>query len=117
MFRFDLAAGKSIAAYSSSGFSLSKIARLPEQSDIKCAYLSPKGIIGYHQNVQDQLFIVVQGEGWVRGESPETQRAIRAGQAAFWEAGEWHESGTEIGMVVILIEGENIDPAKTMPPV
>ena len=116
IFRFDLAAGKNIEAYGSSGFTLSKIARLPGESDIKCAYL-PKGIIGYHQAAQDQLFLVVQGEGWVRGESPETRRPIQAGQAAFWEAGEWHESGTETGMVAILIEGENIDPAKTMPPV
>lgn len=117
VFRFDLAVGKKIEAFGSSGFTLSKIARLREESDIKCAYLSSRGIIAYHQTVQDQLFIVVQGEGWVRGESPETRRPIRAGQAAFWAAGEWHESGTETGMVVILIEGENIDPTKTMPPV
>jgi len=53
-----------------------------------------------------QLFLVVQGEGWVRGESPET-RSITTGYAAFWEKDEWHESGTESGMTAIVIEVES----------
>ena len=117
MFCFDPEVGKSIDAFGSLGFTISKLVRLSNETDVKCAYLSPKGLIAYHQTTKDQLFAVVQGEGWVRGESPETQRRISAGQAAFWEEGEWHESGTESGMIVILIEGENIDPTKTMPPV
>jgi hypothetical protein len=39
------------------------------------------------------------------------------GQAAFWKKEEWHESGTETGMVAVIIEGVNFDPAKLMPPV
>jgi hypothetical protein len=115
-FRFDPEVGKSIEAYGSSGFVISKVVHLFEETDVKCAYLSSNGIIGYHQTTKDQLFVVIQGEGWVRGESPE-KHPIKAGQAAFWEEGEWHESGTETGMTVILIEGDNIDPTKTMPPV
>lgn len=84
---------------------------------INCAYLEPNGVIGFHKATIPQLFLVVQGEGWVRGEAPESRRPIKAGEAAFWDEGEWHESGTETGMVVILIEGEDIDPTKTMPPV
>ena len=52
------------------------------------------------------LFLVVQGEGWVHGEESDRTR-IRAYQAAYWEKGEWHESGTETGMTAIIIEGEN----------
>jgi quercetin dioxygenase-like cupin family protein len=117
LFRFDPEVGKSIDAYESSGFVISKLVHLHDEADIKCAYLSPNGVIGYHQTTKEQLFVVVQGEGWVRGEIPESQRPIKAGQAAFWEEGEWHESGTETGMVVILIEGEDIDPTKTTPTV
>jgi hypothetical protein len=117
LFRFDPEAGKSIDAYGSLGFVISKLVRMTEETDVKCGYLGSKAVIGYHQTTKDQLFAVVQGEGWVRGESLESRCPIRAGQAAFWERGEWHESGTEAGMVVILIEGEDIDPTKTMPPV
>lgn len=117
LFRFDAEVGKSIEAFGSSGFTLSRLVHPFGETDIKCAYLSLKGLIAYHQTMKNQLFVVMQGEGWVRGEAPESRRSIRAGQAAFWEGGEWHESGTETGMIVILIEGESIDPTDTMPPV
>jgi hypothetical protein len=32
--------------------------------------------------------------------------------AAFWADGEWHESGSESGMTVIVIEGETLDAAQ-----
>ena len=117
LFRFDPEVGKSMDAYGSSGFGITKLVRVFEETDIKCAHLSPGGLIGYHQTTKDQLFVVVQGEGWVRGETPESRYPIKSGQAAFWVEGEWHESGTDMGMVVILIEGADIDPAKTMPAV
>jgi mannose-6-phosphate isomerase-like protein (cupin superfamily) len=116
IFRLDPDVGQNIDAYGSSGFVIAKIVRLFDQPDIKIAYLGPAGVVGYHQTTRDQVFVVVHGEGWVRGEAPE-RYPIKAGQAAFWEEGEWHESGTDTSMIVILIEGENIDPTKTMPPV
>lgn len=115
MFRFDPEVGKSIDQYGSSGFIISKVVHLPAEAIINCAHLASEGVIGSHQAATSQLFLVVQGEGWVRGESPE-RYSIQVGQAAFWEKGEWHESGTETGMTVIIIEGENIDPTNLMPP-
>jgi hypothetical protein len=56
----------------------------------------------------------VPGEGWVRGESS-AKISIEAGQAAYWEKGEWHESGTETAMIAIVIESANLDPARRMP--
>jgi hypothetical protein len=41
----------------------------------------------------------------VRGEGAE-RVPIRAGQAAFWEPGERHEAGTEVGMTAIVVETE-----------
>ena len=73
-------------------------------------------MIGYHPATVSQLFLVVQGEGWVRGETT-SKIQIKAGQAAYWEKDEWHEAGTKSGMIVIIIEGMNVDPAKRMPPV
>ena len=114
IFRFDPEVGKSIDAYNSSGFVISRIAHLFDEAVLNCAYLEANGVIGYHQAVIPQLFLVVQGEGWVRGESPE-RTSIQAGQAAYWEKGEWHESGTEMGMMAIIIEGVNIDFSQLVP--
>jgi hypothetical protein len=55
-----------------------------------------------------QLFLVVQGEGWVRGQAPERTR-IQAGQGAYWEEGEGDEAGTETGMTAIIIEAAHFD--------
>ncbi len=114
IFRFDPEVGKSIDQYKSSGFIISKVVHLSGEVFINCAYLRPHGSIGYHQATIAQLFLVVQGEGWVRGEPP-NRTPIQAGQAVYWEEGEWHESGTESGMTAIIIESANLDPAKLMP--
>lgn len=116
LFRFDPEVGKSIDGYKSSGVIISKVIHLSNGASVHCAYLNPGGVIGFHQATTPQLFLVVQGEGWVRGESEE-QIPIHTGQAAFWQKGEWHASGTELGMTAIIIEGETIDPTKLMPPV
>jgi len=108
LYRFDAEVGESIDLYGSSGFVISKIARVFEDAVVHCAYLSPNGVIGYHQTIDYQLFLVVQGEGWVRCEESE-RVPIKIGQAAYWEKDEWHESGTATGMTVILIEGTKFD--------
>jgi quercetin dioxygenase-like cupin family protein len=115
LFRFDSEVGRGIFQYNSTGFIISKVVHLFDESVVNCAYLKANGVIGYHQATISQLFLVVQGEGWVRSESVD-KTSIQAGQAVYWEKGEWHESGTEMGMTVIIIEGLNFDPAKLMPP-
>jgi mannose-6-phosphate isomerase-like protein (cupin superfamily) len=78
-------------------------------------FLGPNGFVGRHPTVKPQLFLVVRGVGWVRADSPERAGSdervrIIPGQAAYWEAGEWHESGSVTGMVAIVIEGEGLSP-------
>jgi hypothetical protein len=62
-----------------------------------------------HRAAAPQLFIVIAGGGWVRGETDE-RFPITSGQAAFWEKGELHASGSESGMTVIVIEAEDLAP-------
>ena len=114
LFRFDVGVGENIDRYASSGFVISKIVRLSDEAFVNCAYLNANGVIGYHQTVGHQLFLVVEGKGWVRGAEPD-KTPITAGQAAYWEKGEWHESETKTGMTAILIEGEKLDLSKLIP--
>jgi quercetin dioxygenase-like cupin family protein len=115
IFRFDTETGRPIDRFGSANVVQSKIARLTADAWVSCMHIGPGGVIGYHRATMPQLFLVVQGEGWVRGESPE-QHAITVGRAAYWEEDEWHESGTESGMtaVVIEVESETFDPAEFM---
>jgi quercetin dioxygenase-like cupin family protein len=114
IFRFDRGVGKSIDAYNSSGFVISRILHLFDEAVINCAFLEAKGTIGYHQAAIPQLFLVVQGEGWVRDESSE-RVSVKTGVTVFWEKGEWHASGTETDMTVIIIEGVNLDISRLTP--
>ena len=61
-----------------------------------------------------RLFLVVHGQGWVRDGTPE-RISLVAGQAAFWEKGEWHAAGTVTGLMAIVIESDFLDPAGFMP--
>lgn len=111
LFRFDAGVGRVIAQFNSANLVMSPIARPSGNVQIGCMYLDAGGVVGYHQATIPQLFLVVAGEGWVRGEAPE-QTAIMPGRAAFWEAGEWHEAGSDTGMTAIVLEAETLDPAR-----
>lgn len=114
IFRFDPEVGRRIDQFGSVNVILSRIVRLTAGARVACMHLGSQGVVGYHQAAAPQLFLVVQGEGWVRGEAPE-RVPVRPGLAAFWEKGEWHETTTETGLTAIVIEGESLDPAEFMP--
>ncbi len=96
-----------------SEFIFSKIVRFNAETKVSCFYLNPNGIVGYHQAVTPQLFLVVQGNGWVRGDISGRIPIVQY-QAAFWEENEWHEAGTETGITAIVVEGETLNPSEYM---
>ena len=114
IYRFDADVGRSIDNFGSVNFILSRIAQLTAQARVSCFHLGAKGKVGYHQAVTPQLFLVVQGEGWVRDKTS-GRGPIKMGYAVFWDSGEWHESGTDAGMIAIVIESQVINPAEFMP--
>jgi hypothetical protein len=52
-----------------------------------------------------QLLCVTVGSGWVAG-ADGIRAPITAGQAAAFERGEAHETGTETGLTAIVLEGD-----------
>ncbi len=114
IYRFDIGAGQPIGAFDSVNFVMSKVAHLTSEARVSCAYLGPDGEIGYHRTVVDQLILIVQGEGWVRGETEE-RISVTVGQAVYWSQGEWHATTTATGLTAIVIESELLDLADFMP--
>ncbi|CAM3585130.1 MULTISPECIES: cupin domain-containing protein [Paenibacillus] len=112
IFRFDMDAGRPISVYGSQHLIMSKIlmsqAAIPIHH-IGCMHIGAGGVVGEHPASSDQLFIVVEGEGWVTANHGPRTKVI-AGQAVLWKKGEWHESGSELGMTVIVVEGPLIEP-------
>ena len=100
---FDDRAGRSIDLYGTVNVLFTRIANLTADAQISYLDIQPGGVIGHHQATTAQLFLIVEGEGWVRSRE-DARVKVRRGEAAFWEAGEWHESGSGEGMSAIVIE-------------
>ena len=86
---------------------------ISDEAVVNCVCIRPNGKIGFHPIVTRQLFLLVEGGDWVRGES-EDKSTVYEGQAAFLEKGEWHETGVERDMTAVIIEGANIQPDEFM---
>lgn len=68
--------------------------------------LSPHSLVGMHVADMDQLFIVAKGIGWVCTEKS-SRIPIKEGECVYWKKGEHHESGSDQGMTVYVLEGIN----------
>ncbi len=113
--RFDSGVGRRVAEYGSQNLTISRIAHLTREAVVLCMVLEAEGQVGFHQAVQNQLFLVVNGAGWVRG-AEEAEVAISAGEAAFWHAGEWHGARTEQGLTALVFEGPDVTALETSAP-
>ncbi len=111
MYWFDPQEGRKIRNYGSTNVKISRTIRLTADAHISFLHLGANGVLGYHQAAAPQLCWLVQGEGWVRSESDQ-RTPIVMGQAAFWEKNEWHESGTDTGMTVVVIESESLSSSE-----
>lgn len=100
---------RAIADFGSTGVTLSPLARPGGAVQIARFDIAPGGQIGAHPATSPQLLVVLAGTGWASG--ADGQRVtLRAGQAAFWEAGEVHASGSDTGLTAIVVEAETLDP-------
>src|SRR5262245_19682837 len=62
----------------------------------------PGGKIGEHPTGFGQLFIVLEGSGWVA--SADGRRVeVQIGQGAYFDKGERHSKGSDHGMKVLMI--------------
>ena len=100
--------GKQIREYESQDVVIQRLAHLNQGAHLQWISIQPGGKIGRHPTASDQLFLVVQGEGWVEGNDQQPER-IFSGQVAFWHAGELHQAHSEFGMDVIVVESPALE--------
>jgi quercetin dioxygenase-like cupin family protein len=85
-----------------------RVRRVADDAHVVVIEVGPGGVVARHPAVGAQLFTVVRGSGWVSGGDGERE-AIDAGEAVLWEPREEHESGSEEGMIVLVVEAEKLD--------
>ncbi|GEL76243.1 cupin domain-containing protein [Tenuibacillus multivorans] len=106
IYKFDR--GINITRFNSN-FTMSRIVESDNLVRINYMTLDKNGVIGYHQAVTSQILLVLNGNGYVRNEKSDLIK-IQAGQAVFWEKGEWHETKTDHGLTAMVIEGKELTP-------
>lgn len=79
-----------------------------QQTRVHVARFEKDSLLGRHPTKIWQLFMVIEGSGWVSG-GDLVQCPISTGQAVLWHPGEEHESGSEIGMNVLIVASSS-DP-------
>lgn len=112
-YKFSENSGKRISKFNSD-FVMSHIIQTEKSTHVGCMYLEVNGVIGYHQAVVPQLFLIMNGEGYVRGDKEEYVK-VQSGDAVFWKKDEWHETKTDTGLTAIVIESEELCPSSFMP--
>jgi quercetin dioxygenase-like cupin family protein len=91
--------------HGSSGLYMIEAARFDADAHFRThiTRVSPGGVFGRHAGRWWQLFVVATGEGWVSSEDGQRHH-IETGQAVMWAPGEVHESGSDLGMVVVMVQ-------------
>ena len=97
---------RELTSYGSTGASLVRAALVEQPQDgfaVDVVRLAPGGTLGRHRTRLWQLFLAVEGSGWVAG-SDGARRRLGTGQAALWEPGEEHASGTDDGLLAVVVQ-------------
>jgi quercetin dioxygenase-like cupin family protein len=100
--------GRPIEQFDSSGVEHLGGLRLGGPRALTFLHFQAGAHLGRHPTVMRQVFCVVDGQGWASGGEEQVVQ-LTAGQGAVWEPGEEHESGTDTGMSVVVLEGGEIE--------
>lgn len=106
-YQFKKENGFEVLNYQSIAASYTKILQTEAPTNMGLMHIEANGVVGYHQAPVPQLYIVVEGEGWVEGEDKK-RIALNQGEAVFWEEGEGHASGSDRGMTALVIQSVSL---------
>lgn len=103
VFTFDRAEHQ-VTGHNGTGLLATRIAQFTDTTRATCLTVAPGGTIGTHPADSHQVLLIVAGSGWVSGNDGK-RIAVTYGQAAYWEPGEVHTTGSDTGLTAIALEG------------
>ena len=107
-YRFDKAEAAVITNFSSRNASSVHLGSGDGESHAYVVHFKPGGEIGEHKTGFGQLFIVVEGTGWVRAGSE--VHDVGVGDVVRLERGEIHAKGSETGMTAVMVQMFDMEP-------
>jgi quercetin dioxygenase-like cupin family protein len=106
---FSRRLGRTIDVFDSAGASSVALGDGSGEAHVYAVHFEPGGEIGAHETGFAQLFLVVEGEGWVAGADGRRTR-LRAGQGAYFERGELHAKGGITATTAIMVQVAELVP-------
>jgi quercetin dioxygenase-like cupin family protein len=91
-----------VEAFGSHGITLRLLART-EHAQVSSAEFAPGGLLGRHPAAGAQTLAVLNGSGWASG-ADGVRHDLVAGDLVRFDPGESHESGSDAGMVAVVVE-------------
>lgn len=98
-----------IETFESVGTSAVRLGTGEGETRVYCLRFDPGGRIGRHPTARAQLFLVVEGAGWVSGGDGRVE-PLSAGQGAWFARGEMHAKGSDSGMTAIMVQVTDLEP-------
>lgn len=86
LFDFSNEVGRQLTLFDSNNTVYTPLVTQDNRVKVSCMHVAPQGMIGFHEATLDQLFLVVSGEGWVRG-AEKIERRFKRVQPHFGRPG------------------------------
>ena len=105
---FDATVARAIETYGARGASSVPLGSGTGPADVYVVRFEAGGDIGAHDTGFGQLFIVVDGAGWVSG-ADDVRVSIVAGHAAYFPRDPARE-GSDTGMTAVMVQVHDLEP-------
>jgi mannose-6-phosphate isomerase-like protein (cupin superfamily) len=103
--RVELAGERDIDRFESVA---ARVRRLASEAHVVVIEIGAGGTVGRHPAAAQQLFVVVAGSGWVEG-GDGSREPIASGEAVVWGPGEEHASGSDRGLMALVVETDAME--------
>ena len=98
-----------IEVYESGGAASAEFAAGGGEAHVHCVRFEPGGRIGEHEAGFGQLFLVLEGRGWIAG-ADGRRIEVSVGQGALLARGEIHAKGSDSGMTALMLQVRELLP-------
>jgi quercetin dioxygenase-like cupin family protein len=113
VFRFDKSVANVIENFGAQSTASVHLGSGSGESHAYVLHFEAGGEIGEHETGFGQLFVVVEGAGWVLTGSEKCEVGI--GDAVFLPRGVMHAKGSALGMTAVMIQMFDLDPGCSAP--
>jgi quercetin dioxygenase-like cupin family protein len=91
-----------VEKFGSHGVTLRLLART-EHAQVSQADFAPGSLLGRHPAAGAQTLAVLSGSGWASGDDG-VRHDLAGGDLVRFDPGESHESGSDVGMLAVMVE-------------